>query len=88
MLGRAAAARTLDLYSDLVDDDLDAVADALDQRAQNTREVRMWANPAANENARPSGGLEHRSDQDRDGAACQNRTDDLLITSEMLYQLS
>ena len=22
------------------------------------------------------------------GAACQNRTDDLLITSEMLYQLS
>jgi hypothetical protein len=23
-----------------------------------------------------------------DGAACQNRTDDLLITSEMLYRLS
>lgn len=31
MLGHASAAMTLDVYSDLFDDDLDAVAKALDQ---------------------------------------------------------
>ena len=30
MLGHASAAMTLDTYADLFDDDLDAVADALD----------------------------------------------------------
>jgi integrase len=31
MLGHASAAMTLDIYADLFDDDLDAVAEALDQ---------------------------------------------------------
>lgn len=31
MLGHASAAMTLDVYGDLFDDDLDRVADALDQ---------------------------------------------------------
>lgn len=31
MLGHASAAMTLDVYSDLFDDDLDAVSDRLDQ---------------------------------------------------------
>lgn len=31
MLGHASAATTLDIYADLFDDDLDAVATALDQ---------------------------------------------------------
>jgi hypothetical protein len=57
MLGHASAAMTLDVYSDLFDDDLDAVADALDQRARNTSVVKMWANPAANDNTDPSGAL-------------------------------
>ena len=37
MLGHASAAMTLDVYADLFDDDLDAVATALDQakRAAN-----------------------------------------------------
>lgn len=30
MLDRASAAKTLDIYADLLDDDLDAVADAID----------------------------------------------------------
>ena len=33
MLGHASAAMTLDVYADLFDDDLDAVADALDRHA-------------------------------------------------------
>ena len=36
MLGHASAAVTLDVYSDLFDDDLDAVADALNARALET----------------------------------------------------
>ena len=34
MLGHASAAMTLDVYADLFDDDLDAVADALDAAVQ------------------------------------------------------
>lgn len=39
MLGHASAAMTLDTYADLFDDDLDAVADALDQAAASTSVV-------------------------------------------------
>ena len=43
MLGHASAAITLDIYADLFDDDLEAVANALD--AARTRESvgKMWA---------------------------------------------
>ena len=43
MLGHASAAMTLDIYADLFDDDLEAVATALD--AARTRESvgKMWA---------------------------------------------
>lgn len=44
MLGRASASMTLDVYSDLFDDDLDVVAMALDARAQQTSEGKMWVN--------------------------------------------
>lgn len=47
MLGHASAAMTLDVYSDLFDDDLDAVADALDARARSTDVGKMWAESAA-----------------------------------------
>jgi integrase len=60
MLGHASAAITLDVYSELFDDDLDAVADALDQRARNTSAGKMWAIPAVNDNSDPSGGLRAR----------------------------
>ena len=48
MLGHASAAMTLDIYADLFDDDLEAVATALD--AARTRESvgKMWA-PGPNE---------------------------------------
>jgi tRNA A37 threonylcarbamoyladenosine dehydratase len=36
MLGHASAAMTLDTYADLFDDDLDAVADALDNAKAKT----------------------------------------------------
>ena len=45
MLGHASAAMTLDVYSDLFDDDLDAVADALDARARQTIVGKTWAEP-------------------------------------------
>jgi integrase len=52
MLGHASAAMTLDVYSDLFDDDLDAVADALDARARTTLVGKSWtklpANPKSN----------------------------------------
>ncbi|MDQ1572313.1 MAG: hypothetical protein QOF79_2987 [Actinomycetota bacterium] len=38
---------TLDVYSDLFDDDLDAVADALDARARSTDVGKTWAKPTA-----------------------------------------
>jgi hypothetical protein len=47
MLGHASAAMTLDVYSDLFDDDLDAVADALDARARTTDVGKTWAKAAA-----------------------------------------
>ncbi|MCU1477487.1 MAG: site-specific integrase [Subtercola sp.] len=37
MLGHKSAAMTLDTYADLFDDDLDAVADALDQARSRSR---------------------------------------------------
>jgi hypothetical protein len=61
MLGHASAAMTLDVNSDLFDDDIDAVADALDQRGR----VRMWAHPASDEKAHSSS---TRSAQQRRGS--------------------
>jgi integrase len=43
MLGHASAAMTLDVYSDLFDDDLDAVASALDDKARQTDVGKTWA---------------------------------------------
>ena len=40
MLGHASAAMTLDVYADLFDDDLDAVADALDRQATDSLVVK------------------------------------------------
>ena len=40
MLGHTSAAMTLDVYADLFDDDLDAVANALDQHAAESFVVR------------------------------------------------
>lgn len=41
MLGHSSAAMTLDVYADLFDDDLDAVADALDNAASRSDVVKM-----------------------------------------------
>ncbi len=43
MLGHASAAMTLDVYSDLFDDDLDDVATRLDQVLLRTNVVKMWS---------------------------------------------
>ena len=43
MLGHASAAMTLDVYSDLFDDDLDAVAAALNHQVINSSVGKMWA---------------------------------------------
>ncbi|MDP9027204.1 MAG: tyrosine-type recombinase/integrase, partial [Actinomycetota bacterium] len=44
MLGHASAAMTLDVYADLFDDDLDAVAARLDQALMFSSVGKMWAN--------------------------------------------
>ena len=46
MLGHASAAMTLDVYSDLFDDDLDAVASRLDDGLANTVVGKLWAERA------------------------------------------
>jgi site-specific recombinase XerC len=43
MLGHASAAMTLDIYADLFDDDLEAVAVALDQARSQASVGKMWA---------------------------------------------
>ena len=43
MLGHASASMTLDVYADLFDDDLEAVATALDEAAASAGVGRMWA---------------------------------------------
>jgi integrase len=47
MLGHASAAMTLDVYADLFDDDLDAVAAALDQHASASGVAKMWPQAAS-----------------------------------------
>jgi hypothetical protein len=43
MLRHASAAMTLDIYADLFDDDLEAVAVALDQARSRESVGKMWA---------------------------------------------
>jgi hypothetical protein len=47
MLGHASAAMTLDLYADLFDDDLEAVADRLDKLRESARVARSLHGPRA-----------------------------------------
>lgn len=49
MLGHASAAMTLDVYSDLFDDDLDAVADRLDRARSDSNVGKMWAEGLSSE---------------------------------------
>ncbi|MGO2658359.1 tyrosine-type recombinase/integrase [Mycetocola reblochoni] len=50
MLGHASAAMTLDTYADLFDDDLNAVADALNHQAMISSVGKTWANaPTGND---------------------------------------
>jgi site-specific recombinase XerC len=42
MLGHASAAMTLDIYADLFDDDLEAVAVALDEARSRSSVAKMW----------------------------------------------
>jgi hypothetical protein len=64
MLGHASAAMTLDVYSDLFEDDLDAVADALNNRALKTNVGKLWANVANSEKHTTDTVLKTNSDQD------------------------
>jgi integrase len=48
MLGHAYAAMTLDIYADLFDDDLEAVAVALDQARSRQSVGKMWARDGQN----------------------------------------
>ncbi|MEB0000590.1 tyrosine-type recombinase/integrase [Cryobacterium sp. RTS3] len=58
MLGHASAAMTLDVYSDLFDDDLDAVATALDDRARRSDVGKMWARAGESSESASSSGSE------------------------------
>jgi integrase len=51
MLGHASAAMTLDVYTDLFDDDLDALAQRLDEAAARSGVVKMSSSAAQRRNA-------------------------------------
>lgn len=53
MLGHASAAMTLDTYADLFDDDLDAVAVALDRAKRSANVVKMWSSDAPGNDETP-----------------------------------
>lgn len=53
MLGHASAAMTLDVYADLFDDDLDAVAARLDQAAASAGVGKMWADGPSDDPEEP-----------------------------------
>ncbi|MBG6218439.1 integrase [Arthrobacter sp. CAN_A6] len=50
MLGHSSAAMTLDIYADLFDDDLNAVADALDHAVSAASVGKMWARGLSGQN--------------------------------------
>jgi hypothetical protein len=56
MLGHASAAMTLDIYTDLFDDDLEAVATALDQARSRESVGKMWARRGQRPAGTPSDG--------------------------------
>jgi integrase len=56
MLGHASASMTLDVYTDLFDDDLDAVAQRLDEAAMRSDVLKMWSNGAAGASRKPPEG--------------------------------
>jgi hypothetical protein len=58
MLGHASAAMTLDVYADLVDDDLDAVGDALSRPGAPEVLGKVWANPKTPARESTADGLE------------------------------
>jgi integrase len=53
MLGHASAAMTLDVYADLFDDDLDAVANALDEARTISNVAKVWPNGASGKTRTP-----------------------------------
>lgn len=76
MLGHASAAMTLDVYSDLFDDDLDAVSDRLDQAVATAEVSKMCPSTLPLLEGRPNSpgipgllGLRRRGDG---GAHCQD----------------
>lgn len=53
MLGHSSAAMTLDVYSELFDDDLNAVADALDDAVSRASVVKMWSKDGSGQKETP-----------------------------------
>ena len=88
MLGHSSAAMTLDVYADLFDDDLAAVADRLDHGLAQTSVGKMWARPVSKppvaEESSPSSGIYPSRESGPRGA----RTHDPGIKSPLLYRLS
>lgn len=87
MLGHASAAMTLDVYADLFDDDLDAVAVALDQARTFSSVGKMWARSGQEPSNGPLEGrtsAESRGSSVTDhGAPTGTRTQTVTILSRL-----
>jgi integrase len=87
-LGHSSIRVTADIYTHLlagVGRTAAEAAQALVPRGAAPAAITLRSLGRENDEATPPQGGEAAGD---DGAACRNRTDDLLITSEMLYRLS
>lgn len=88
MLGHSSAAMTLDVYADLFDDDLDAVADRLDHGLARTSVGKMWARPVSKGRVAEETDFSSGIYLSRESGPRGARTHDPRIKSPMLYRLS
>ena len=82
MLGHKSAAMTLDVYADLFDDDLTAVADRLDDAVRASVVSKMW--PEALRQRRHLARKRPRSPEIRASSEGGTRTRDTTIMSRVL----
>ena len=86
MLGHASAAMTLDTYADLFEDDLDAVASALDHARTSSVAVKTQSRAGVSSPDDPREARKYRAERGaKDGAPGGSRTPNRFLRTELLF---
>ena len=86
MLGHASAAMTLDTYADLFEDDLDAVASALDQARASSVAVKTQSRAGVSSPDDPQEARKHGAERGAEkGAPGGSRTPNRFLRTELLF---